>query len=111
MSARKSYCLKCEKPNLGCKCGNTHFTIYHSHKVRAPLNTNNRVQFRNFLNACPIFINLVPEELKPHFRNLLIKVKYYDIALNGQEWSVVTKKDKLRHDLFDSVPVKTTINQ
>ena len=98
---KKSYCLKCERPNSGCKCGNTKFTIYHSHKVRAPLSTDNRVEFRKFLDACPIFINLVPDELQPHFKNLLIKVKYFDKAINGHDWSLVTKKDKLRHDLYE----------
>lgn len=97
----KSYCLKCEKPNMGCKCGNTLFTIYHSHKLRVPLSTKNKTRFRTFLYKCPTFVNLVPDHLIPHFRNLLIKVKYNDKIINGREWTFVTKKDKIIKGLYD----------
>lgn len=97
----KTYCLKCEKPNMGCKCGTTKYTIHHSHKVRAPLSTKNKVVFRKFLEDCPIFVNLVPEELYPHFRNLLIKVKFFDKKINGRDFTLVTKKDKLNKDLYE----------
>ena len=95
----KSYCLKCEAPNMRCKCGSKEFTIYHSHKVRAPLSTKNKVEFRKFLSSCPTFVNLVPDELIPHFRNLLIKVKFYDKTINGRNFTLVTKKDRINNSL------------
>lgn len=95
----KTYCLKCEAPNMRCKCGMTKFTFRHSHKLRAPLTTKNKVEFRRFLSKCQTFPNCVPENLQPLFRNLLIKVKYYDKAINGYEWTRVTKKDKYIKDL------------
>jgi len=97
----KTYCLKCEKPNMGCKCLDKSFTIEHSHKLRVPLSTNNRVQFRKFLAACPPFVNCVPDELIPHFRNLLIKVKYFNKKINGRDFTFVTKKDKMIKGLYD----------
>lgn len=96
----KSYCLKCEKPNSGCKCNNLDYTIFYSHKVRAPLNTKNKVKFRAFLDDCPIFVNLIPSELEPHFKNLLIKVKYYNKTINGREFTFITKKDRYNFNLY-----------
>ena len=96
----KSYCLKCEKPNMGCSCGSKKYTIYHSDKLRVPLTTKNKNVFRKFLDDCPIFPNLVPDELKPHFRDFLRKLKYYDKKINGFEFTLVRKKEKFETDLY-----------
>ena len=74
----KYYCLKCQAPNSGCKCGNTDYHFSYSYKLRVPTSIKNKVLFRKFLDDCPIFVNCVPEELKPAFRDLLRKVKYFD---------------------------------
>lgn len=83
------YCLKCETPN-NCKCGTAEFRFGYSDKLRVPLTTRNKVVFRQFLSDCPIFVNRVPEQLRPMFRDLLRKVKYWGKAINGQEWTRVS---------------------
>ena len=82
------YCLKCETPN-NCKCGTAEFRFRYSDKLRVPLTTRNKVVFRQFLDDCPQFVNMVPESLRPMFRDLLKKVKYRDRRINGMEWTRV----------------------
>lgn len=90
----KIYCLKCEKPNSGCKCGTSEYQFSHSHKLRVPLTTKNKVLFREFLNNCPTFVNCIPESLEPHFINLLIKVKFFNKTINGREFTNISEKSK-----------------
>lgn len=85
-----AYCLKCERPN-NCLCGTKDYQFIHSRKLRVPTDTRKKVKFRAFLDACPMFANCVPDELKDQFRALLRKVKYFDKAMNGHEWTRVTK--------------------
>lgn len=94
MSHDKFYCLKCESANSGCKCTDHSQRFRYSHKLRVPTSTKNKVVFRKFLDECCIFVNCVPDELIPAFRQLLIKVKYYDKIINGHEWTLVKKTDK-----------------
>jgi hypothetical protein len=96
----KSYCLKCEKPNQGCNCNSKEFTIYHSDKLRVPLSTKNKAKFRLFLDQCPIFPNLVPEHLQPHFRDFLRKLKYYGKTINGFKFTNVHKNEKYETNLY-----------
>lgn len=96
----KYYCLKCQAPNSGCKCGNTDYHFSYSYKLRVPTSIKNKVLFRKFLEDCPIFVNCVPEELKPAFRDLLRKVKYFDKSINGQTSVIVRKNEKMETDIF-----------
>lgn len=96
----KYYCLKCQTPNSGCKCNNTDYHFSYSHKLRVPTSINNKVVFRKFLDDCPIFVNCVPEELLPAFRDLLRKVKYFDKPINGRKSVIVSKSDKMETDIF-----------
>jgi hypothetical protein len=87
---RTYYCLACEKPN-NCKCGNEDNRFTHSDKLRVPLTTKNKEKFRQFLKDCPTFPNMVPDHLQPKFRGLLRKVKFFDKAINGFEWTKVSQ--------------------
>jgi hypothetical protein len=100
MSHLKFYCLKCKAPNSGCKCKNTDYHFSYSHKLRVPNNLKNKVIFREFLDNCCIFVNCVPENLKPAFRDLLRYVKYYDKVINGRTCLLVQKGQKMETDLF-----------
>lgn len=86
----KYYCLGCHKPN-NCKCGNDSKRFIISYRLRPPVNTNNKVVFRKFLDDCPIFVNMVPLELRDDFLALLRKVKYFGKSINGKEWTNITK--------------------
>lgn len=82
------YCLRCENPN-NCKCLDKSKTFSYSAKLRVPTSTKNRAEFRKFLEACPIFVNCVPEELHEDFRNLLRKVKFTGGVINGKQWTKI----------------------
>jgi hypothetical protein len=84
------YCLKCERPGT-CKCNNNEFRFRYSCKLRPPLSTKNKVVFRKFLDDCAIFPNCVSEEQRPLFLDLLRKVKYFNKAINGFEWTNIRK--------------------
>lgn len=84
------YCLRCEKQN-NCKCEDSTHRFHMSDKVRAPTSTKNKVKFRKFLDVCPIFVNCVPDELRPDFLDLLRKIKYFNKVINGQEWTNIKK--------------------
>ncbi len=86
----KKYCLECERPN-NCNCGNTDNQFTHTHQLRPPLTTKNKVKFRQFLDDCPQFANMVPEHLQHKFRDLLKKVKYFNKEINGFQWTKVDK--------------------
>lgn len=88
---QKTFCLNCEKVNA-CSCGTNEYTFRFYHKLRPP-KTKNKVVFRKFLRDCPEFANLVPDYLKPMFRDLLRKVKFFDEAVNGHGWTVVSSKE------------------
>lgn len=88
---RKYYCLQCETPN-NCKCSTAEFRFTYSDKLRVPLSTKNKAVFRQFLRDCPQFANMVPDELKPRFIELLRKVKFYNYAINGYEWTNISEK-------------------
>lgn len=80
------YCLKCESQS--CKCGNTNYQFHCSDKCRPPP-TKNKMKFRLFLERCPIFPNMVPDELQEDFRNLLRKVKWKGGIINGHKWTKI----------------------
>lgn len=84
------YCLKCRTPN-NCKCGTSQFRFSYSHKLRVPTSTKNKVKFRQFLDDCPEFVNMVPENLQPLFLDLLRDVKYYNTSINGRKWTNISK--------------------
>lgn len=92
MCKLKMYCLTCERPNI-CKCKNKHDSkiIYYSDKLRPPLTTSNKFVFRKFLDDCPQFVNLVPQELRFDFLEFLRKIKYFGKSINGQEWTNIKK--------------------
>lgn len=96
----KMYCLKCEKPNMGCKCISKEYSFTYSYKLRVPLSTSNKVVFRKFLDECPQFVNMVPDELIPHFRNLLIKVKFFNKTINGREFTLVSENEKFNNKMY-----------
>jgi hypothetical protein len=100
MNPLKTYCLKCERPNMGCKCPDNSFTFDHSHKLRVPLTTKNKVVFRKFLKDCPTFVNCIPDELKPYFRDFLRKVKFFNVTINGREFTNINEKSKFETDLY-----------
>lgn len=100
MAWSKYYCLKCEKPNMGCKCEDKFFNIRHSHKLRVPLSTKNKVVFRKFLDDCPIFVNCITEEQKPYFRDFLRKLKYFEKTINGHSFTYISKSSKFETDLY-----------
>lgn len=95
MSRSKVYCLGCEKTNA-CSCGTDekHFTF--SHQVRPPTSTVNKARFREFLRSCPIFVNMVPPELYEDFRQLLIKVGWFEKAINDTQWTFIPRKSLAR---------------
>lgn len=84
------YCLRCEMHGT-CKCNKSDMKFTYSYKLRPPNSTKNKVKFRQFLDACPQFVNMVKEEQRPAFLELLRKVKYFNKAINGQEWTNITK--------------------
>ncbi len=89
MSLSKYYCLGCERTsNCLCEDSSKHFSI--SNKCRVP-STKNKVKFRKFLDDCVIFVNMVPENLRPDFLHLLRKVKYYNKTINGKTWTNISK--------------------
>lgn len=85
--ASKIYCLRCEKFNA-CSCGKIDKKFSFSNKLRPPA-TKNKVKFRKFLDDCPQFANCVTEELQSDFRDLLTKVKYFNKAINGMQWTII----------------------
>jgi len=85
MSQVSYYCLGCELQG-NCKCGTDLNRFNVSPKLRIPT-TKNKVVFRQFLEDCPIFVNCVPEHLKPKFLDLLRKVKYFNRSINGHKWT------------------------
>ena len=85
------YCLRCRKPNMGCKCINKDMTFRYSHKLRVPKNTKNKAKFRSFLDACPQFVNCVEEHQREAFLNLLRAIGYYNKAVNNREWTIIKK--------------------
>jgi len=89
MHTQKTYCLKCEKIN-SCSCGTQEFLFTFSDKLRPP-KTKNKAKFRKFLMDCPQFVNCVPEELMPRFKELLIKVKHpKNTPINGRKWTIIS---------------------
>ena len=85
------YCLRCFKPNMGCKCVNKDMTFTYSHKLRVPKNTKNKAKFRKFLDCCPQFVNMVQEHQQEAFIKLLRKVGYYNKTINKCEWTNINK--------------------
>ena len=88
---QKYYCLRCKKPNMGCKCKNKDMQFSYSHKLRVPTSTKNKVKFRKFLDDCPIFVNMVSEEQQEAFLELLREVKYFNKTINGRKWTNIQK--------------------
>lgn len=91
MIRHRYYCLRCRKPNMGCKCGQTDMRFFYSYKLRVPVSTKNKGKFRKFLDDCPIFVNMVKDHQREAFLDLLRAVGYYDKAINGQEWTRIQK--------------------
>lgn len=81
----KTYCLRCERCGSGCKCGNKDMVFIHTSKLRPPLTTKNRQRFRQFLDDCPQFANMVQEHQEEAFKQFLRKLKYYR-PINGNVW-------------------------
>ena len=85
---------------MGCKCEDKSFTIRHTHKLRVPLTTKNKVVFRKFLNDCPQFVNCIEESQIPYFRDFLRKLKYFEEIINGRDFTFVKKGSKYETNLF-----------
>jgi hypothetical protein len=64
--------------------------MYH-HSLRVPTDCTKRPAFRKFLDACPIFVNGVGLEQREMFKDLLRDVKYFNKAINGEEWTRIKK--------------------
>lgn len=94
------FCLKCRKPNMGCKCGTDKYTFCYSDKLRVPLEWKKRANFRRFLEACPIFVNGVTDELKPMFREFLRDIKCFEKKINGYDWTYVHKNKEEADEYF-----------
>lgn len=93
MSQTRYYCLGCNRPltSKNCvKCKTTDLMFGYSSKLRVPPITNKAV-FRQFLDDCPIFVNMVPENLIPEFLQLLRKVKYFGKTINGHTWTNIKR--------------------
>ena len=85
MSFSKQYCLRCEMPGI-CQCGKTDKKFSFSHKLRPPKSTENKVRFRQFLDSCPEFGNMVSfSGLEEDFRLFLKSIKHSG-KLNGRDW-------------------------
>lgn len=91
MSYNKYYCLRCKKPNMGCKCTNTDMHFSYSHKLRVPTSTKNKARFRKFLDDCPNFVNMVSKEQQESFLMLLKEINYFDKSINGCQWTNIKK--------------------
>jgi hypothetical protein len=74
---------------MRCKCENKDI-FYYAHKIRVPL-ISNKSKFRKFLVDCPEFVNLVSENQRPKFIELLRKIKFFNMKINGQDWTNISK--------------------
>jgi len=48
MPRNQYYCLRCRKPNMGCKCGKTDMHFSYAPKLRVPTSTKIRLYFESF---------------------------------------------------------------
>ncbi len=86
----KYFCLNCYQGNLSrdfCTgCQTNHSTFAHSHKLRVP-KVKNKAKFRKFIVDVQIFLNVVPDELRPKAQELLRHVKLFNTTINGYSWT------------------------
>ncbi len=95
MPMSKYFCLNCYQGNLSqahcTNCQRSDYTFEHSHKLRVP-KVSNKVKFRKFIVDTVIFLNVVPDHLKPKAQELLRHVKLFNTPINGREWTNIKVK-------------------
>lgn len=90
MSKYPYYCLVCKHSHCyGREHGDFRF-LYH-HKLRVPNTLKNKARFRNFLDYCPEFVNMIEDDQKERFLNILREVKYFNKSINGMTWTNIEK--------------------
>ena len=91
MAHVRYYCLRCKKPNMGCKCGKTDMHFRYWHGLRVPTDTKKHAIFRKFLDDCPGFINMIDESQREAFLKLLREIRYFNKTIAGRKWTNISK--------------------
>lgn len=90
MNPLRYFCLNC-KVKTPCKCTEQEeYWIRISDKLRPP-KVDKKVKFRQFLDACPTFVNCVEPHQRFYFIELLREVKYFGKEINGRKWTNIKK--------------------
>jgi hypothetical protein len=88
----KYYCLKCETTNA-CKCNCYSNHLVFNHKLRPPRNAKNKKRFRQFIDTCPQFLNLLNKDNLDIAIEFFKKIKYKSSYLDSIISSIL-KSDK-----------------